>query len=139
MNIKQITFSVVTALVVAVAASVQAGTVFDFGPASYCPTYCTGFTTDNPAYTVDYINPRYNNTTIVSVNGVVYRGPMAWVAIGTNGTHTVCQESVVLTATDGRYIMATITEEYWVTVVNSGRAHGYLPHNYVTGGTITIP
>jgi hypothetical protein len=57
-----------------------------------------------------------------------------------NGTHTIYQESnLLLTAADGRSIRATITEEYWTTRVNSGRAHYTLPHNYVTGGTITIP
>ena len=57
-----------------------------------------------------------------------------------NGTHTIYQESnLLLTAADGRYIRATITEEYWTTRVNSGRAHYTLAHNYVTGGTITIP
>ena len=70
----------------------------------------------------------------------MYRGPPAWVAAGVNGAHTIYQETnLVLTAADGSYIVATIKEEYWTTVVNSGRAHGYLPHNSVTGGTITIP
>ena len=140
MNIKQIIFGAVAALGLTVAASSQAAKVFNFGPAAYCPTYCSGFTTDNSAYTIDFINPRYNNTTIISVNSVVYRAPAAWVAVGVNGTHTIYQESnLLLTAADGSHIRATITEEYWTTRVNSGRAHYTLPHTYVTGGTITIP
>lgn len=140
MNLQQIAFGAATALGLTLAASGQAATVFNFGPAGSCPTYCNGFTTDNPAYTIDYVNPRYNATTIVSINGVVYRGNSSWVATGVNGTHTIYTETnVLLTATDGTSIHATITEEYWTTKVNSGRAHYTIQHNYVTGGSISIP
>jgi hypothetical protein len=67
MKIKQIIFGAVAALGFTVASSSQTATAFTFGPASSCPTYCSGFTTDNSAYTIDFINPRYNNTTVVSV------------------------------------------------------------------------
>ena len=70
----------------------------------------------------------------------MYRGPNAWVAIGANGTHTIYRETnVLLTALDGSSILATLTEKYWRTRVNSGRAHYTLQHNYVTGGAITVP
>ena len=140
MSIKQIVFGAATALGLTIAIKGQAATVFNFGPAASCPTYCSGFATDNSAYTIDFINPRYNSTTIISVNGVVYRASAAWVVVGVNGRHTIYKESnLLLTAADGGSIRATITEEYWTTKVNSGRAHYTLQHNYVTGGTIAIP
>ena len=92
--------------------------VFNFGPAASCPTYCSGFTTDDPAHTIDFINPRYNNTTVVSVNAVVYRGPAAWVAV-----RSIRNPNCWLTAADGSSIRATIAEEHWTTRVNSGGAH----------------
>ena len=116
-------------------------TVVNFGAAASCPTYCTGFTTDNPAVTVDWINSWYNGSTLMSVNGVVYKGTAAFSISSSCGTSCYLEQetNVPLYATDGTSILATIAIKQTTTYVNSGRAHYYLTRRFVLGGSITIP
>ncbi len=116
---------------------------FTFGAAQSCPTYCAGFSTDNPDYTVDFVNPNYAGPswqTIIAVNGVYYRGTASYVTTGAIGSHLIWQETnVPCYAPDGSSILLTMTVEHWVTRVNSGRAHYSIQHNVVLGGSVTIP
>ena len=123
------------------ATPVLAQTVVNFGPATSCPTYCTGFTTDDPNVTVDWINSWYNGTTLLSVNGVVYSGPAAFTVTSSCGTRcSIEQETdVPLHAANGSSILATIQMRQTTVYVNSGRAHYYLTRRYVLGGSLTAP
>ena len=117
-----------------------AQTVVNFGPAESCPTYCTGFTTDNPDVTVDWINSSYNGTTIISVNGVVYSGPASFEIVSSCGTRCYIEQEtdVPLHAADGSSIQVTIVLRQTTVYVNSGRAHYYLTRRFVLSGSVTL-
>jgi hypothetical protein len=112
-----------------------------FGPASYCPTYCTGFVTSDPSVTLDYV---MFGQVGLSVNGVVYRNSNARaydsvlsVLSATYPLHSIHQvTNVPYQSADGRIITATIVYDETVSVVNSGRAHGYLKRDTVLGGSL---
>lgn len=128
-------------LTILLATPVFAQTVVNFGAAASCPTYCTGFTTDNPDVTVDWINSWYNGSTIMSVNGVVHSGPAAFEVTSSCGTRCYIEQEtdVPLHAADGSSILATIVMKQTTVYVSSGRAHYYLTRRYVLGGSLTIP
>jgi hypothetical protein len=113
-----------------------AGTTFNFSPAKdgsyYCPTYCMGFVTDNPKYTVPWVNI-YQGWPLFSVNGVTYRSTKIGdgTFVNTDGTCATFKAPCKLSA--------VITYYYTYTRVNSGRAHYTIAHLHVTGGTIKIP
>lgn len=126
----------------------HAATTVNFGPASACPTYCYGFTTDNADYALGFLNATYalapSSYTVASVNGKAYRGTSLAEAFGDivllGRTHTFYQVSGVLVADDGSAITVAYTLEYWTTKVVSGRDAGHLtPHRAIGGGSVVVP
>ncbi len=77
-------------------------TVVNFGPAASCPTYYTGFTTDNSGVTVDWINSWYNGTTLISINGAVFRGPAAFSVTSSCGTRCEMEQETNVPRAIGR-------------------------------------
>ncbi len=130
-----------TLAVTLVGFTARAATVVTIGPASDCPTYCSGFRTDNPAVTIDWINSYYNGTTLISVNGVVYRGNAAFTLVSQPAANTtIMQESNIrCVAADGTAVTLSESIRQIVTHVNSGRAHYTLTRRFVLGGTVTLP
>src|SRR4051812_19766097 len=91
------------ALATLAAGAAFADTTVNFGPATFCPTYCTGFATDQPdAYALDWLNPTSALTayprTLLSLNGVTYSGDTAAQFVTMNGTHFIYQVDGVLQA-----------------------------------------
>lgn len=98
---------------------------------------------------VTFVNVNYNNnTTIVQLNGVYYRGPSAYYVIPgctkPNSTYYRCavyeEDNVVLTATDnsGATISVSIVYQHTSTLNRSG--HNYwVPRTTILSGTITTP
>ena len=134
----------ISAMLVVVAATAQASTVVNFGPATACPTYCYGFTTDDPDVAVDWINPDYSGTLLISVNGIVYRGAVSYSVVSViSSTYPLVSiqqaTDVPVFAPDGTSVLATVLLKRTTTKVNSGRAHYYLTRRYVLSGTVTLP
>jgi hypothetical protein len=122
----------------------NAATTVEFSAASSCPTYCTGFTTDNEAYSLDWLNAVYANSnpphTLLSVNGATYSGNTTALVTGSVGTHTFYDVSGSLQASNGSTIGVDYKLEYWTTRVVSGRDAGHtVAHRMVDGGTFTLP
>lgn len=120
-----------------------AGTTVNFGPATTCPTYCTGFTTDT-GDSLDWLNAVYALSApphaLLSVNGKTYSGNTTATFVAQVGTHKQYQVDGTLTAADGTSLTVSYSLEYWTTKVTSGRDAGRLvPHRLVNYGTITTP
>jgi hypothetical protein len=97
-----------TIAAIALTALPLAAHAYDLNPSAVCPTYCTGITTSDPAYTVDWLNLRNyaNNTTHISINGVQYTGIAAWqrtnvVGAGTRTVNTDWYEDIPMRSADG--------------------------------------
>jgi hypothetical protein len=121
----------------------SAATTVNFGAASSCPTYCTGFTTDNPAYTLNWLNATYALTspqhTLLAVNGVTYSGATTALPQGTVNGHAFYQVSGVLQASDGSTVTINYALQYWTTRVVSGRDAGHIvQHRAIDGGALTL-
>ena len=135
---------VVTAIaMLAFAGASRAGTD-NFVPNTGCTgTACTPYTNDNPALTVSFVNPYYGTLkqTIVTVNGVVYRGPAIYTATTISRTpysYTAVfhYDNIVLTAPDGSTLLLTMDVYYTQRYVPGG--HPYYAHSYtVLNGTVT--
>ena len=142
MNLSKLVVAFV--ILLAIAPATQASTLVKFGPASNCPTYCTGFATDDPSVNVQFINSNYNGTLIIQVNGVYYSGAVIYTTTETiSSTYPIVliQQSndVNALASDGSYVVVNVKVRRTTTKVNSGRAHYYLTKYYVLGGTVTLP
>jgi hypothetical protein len=119
-------------------AQVAAPVTFNFAPAtngSYvCYSYCNGYVTDNPSYTVDSVN--------VVVNSI-YAGPTAYkVVTSINSDYYVGYTSasgVAFTAQDSAGVTVNITVA-WSTrtaCVRSGRGQHCTQYRTATVGTVT--
>jgi hypothetical protein len=128
----------------ATAESAAASTAVDFGPSKACPTYCTGFKTDDRRYTLDWLNAVYANVaphrTVLSVNGVTYSGSTTAVRVSKIGTHRFYQVDGRLQSANGSTLTVSYLLQYWTTRVVSGRDAGHIvPHRAVNGGQLTFP
>lgn len=127
------------------AGQAKAETIVNFGPAASCPTYCTGFTTDNPAYVLNWLNPTYALTTaprtLLSLNSAQYAGatgPVIFLAMV--GTHSLYQVEGDLFDANDNPIHVKYVLEFWTTKVVSGRDAGHIvQHRMVDSGAITLP
>lgn len=114
----------------------------NFGPASTCPTYClwAAPTTDNPAYTLDWLNAAYALSapphTLLSVNGKTYSGNNTVTAMGMIGTHQLYQIDGTFAAADGSVVTVSYSLEYWATRGSTGRI---TQHRFVDGGSLVVP
>jgi len=105
----------------------------DLSPATICPSYCTGITTNDLAVTVDYLNLNSGgDTTIISINGVTYRGTSAWTSLTTNLLH----EDVYLFSPDGTPLHFVGDMRDTRTCVKSGRGQHCTDRLYFLGGTV---
>ena len=121
----------------------NAATTVNFGPATTCPTYCTGFTTDT-ADTLDWLNAVYALSapphTLLSFNGKTYSGNTTATFVAQVGTHRQYEIDGTLQAADDSTLTVSYSLDYWTTKVTSGRDAGHVvPHRMVDGGTITVP
>jgi hypothetical protein len=123
----------------------MAAHAFDFSPApnQSCGTYCTGYVTTDPAYTIDYVNytyqgggsayPGYYRIT-VSVNGKVFQGS------STDGIlYNSTFDSVTQTFTsDGTFVtISDYTTNSRRSCVRSGRGQHCTTWNWIVSGTVT--
>lgn len=136
--------SFVLVLATLATASAQGQTLVNFGPATSCPSYCTGFTTDNAAVSVDYINPYNYGNLAIQVNGVRYTGNVTYsvteVISATYPTMQILQsDDVNAYAPDGSFVVVKVKVRKTTRKINNGRAHYYLTKYFVESGTVTLP
>ena len=107
---------------------------FTYSPAtdgSYkCANYCTGYTTSDPAHSVDYVNIAAAGTITVSVDGAYYRatyniGDLAYPVLLTNSA-------------TGGYVTMTFQYTTKHTCVRSGRGQHCTTFLYAYQGTVTL-
>lgn len=100
-------------------------------------------------YTDVFVTPNWNNTTtVVTVQGVTYRGPSAYYYVSecfkADGASYHCdvrqEDNVVLTAdgNTGQFITVSLRITSTSVLIRSG--HNYWRHSdFITDGTVTIP
>lgn len=125
-------------------AAALAATTVNFGPASSCPSYCTGFKTDNNRYTLNWLNATYANTaqphTLLAVNSLTYSGHTTATLLSTIGTNRYYQVDGRLQAANGATLSTSYMLHYWTTRVRSGRDAGHIvAHRMVSGGDLVFP
>jgi len=121
-----------------------ASSAVNFGQATSCPTYCTGFKTSSTGYVLDWLNATYALSsprhTLLSVNGVAYSGNTTATHVSTIGPYRFYQVDGRLQAANGSTLEVSYMLQYWTTRVTSGRDAGHLvQHRSVNGGQLTLP
>ena len=135
-----------TIIALALAFAGMTANAFDFSldTSGSCGTYCSGYVTDDPAYTVDYVNDQYSGSPnrfreTISINGKVYSG----YATGPDGGGVLFNstfDSVTQTFTsDGTYVtLSNLSYAYRHTCTHSGRGQHCTSWYWITGGTVTV-
>ena len=126
----------------------SAATDIGFSPATdgtyRCITYCTGFTTDDPAHSVQYVNLQYAGapgfTVTVQVDGKTYQGttpllPPVGVALINREFDSATQSFT----SDNSYVITTLSYTLKRTCTRSGRGQHCTSWYFVTGGSVTLP
>jgi hypothetical protein len=126
----------------------SAATDINFAPAvdgSYrCITYCSGFATDDPAHSVDYVNLQYAGArgfvVTMQVDGKTYQGDTP--LLPPVGVALINREFDSATQTwhsDNTYVITTLSYSYRHTCTHSGRGQHCTSWYFVTGGSVTLP
>ena len=109
-----------------------------------CANYCVDFDSSDPSVDVQFVNLSIVSTTsldlkvTIGVNGVYYNGIGTPYIDPVTGQRSLLNVLVSDTTTGGNFT-ATIFYNHTSRIVNSGRAHYTITHNYATGGTLTFP
>jgi hypothetical protein len=116
-----------------------------FDAPTLCITYCSGFTTSDPAVSLDYIS--YGLTSL-SVNGKIYADPnvRADAVLVQTVVNTLYKKIFIrqltdepYTSVDGSVVFLTTTYQETHTYTSSGRAHAWITKYYELGGSLTLP
>lgn len=132
------------ALAMLVGGIALASTTVNFGAATSCPTYCTGFKTDSAKYSLGWLNATYALSspqhTLLAVNGAGYSGNTTATLTSTVGIYRFYEVDGRLQAANGATLTVSYMLEYWTTRATSGRDAGHIvQHRAVNGGELVFP
>jgi len=121
-----------------------AATVDDFAANTGCRgTECTPYSNSRPELRVSYVNPNFSGAVIVTVNGIIYRGPAVYTStLILQDSRHVKQlrhyDNNTVTAPDGSTLLLTL-DVYCDSPLNTSGRNAPGTIYTVLGGTIIQP